>query len=555
MDYNIKNVKIPTTPYPVDSFPPILKNVITTLNQDSQLPVEMIGSTVLAAATLACQRLSDVISPYGDASEPCSLYFMTLAESSEGKSTLYNKIMSPFIEFTISIRQDNHGKLDDYNKALKTWTLIDKALSKNMIKAVGSGNDMAMQEAEKLLNIHQDKLSTDPALRKPKQFNLIYEDAAVKALIDGLRDQPSAAIFSPEAITFFKSRLKGHLGLLNKAWGGESYPYNRTGEQPIDLRARLTLMLLVQPGTFMSYLSKHGEEASDSGFLTRFLYTNVRSTQDSRDGNLDYERSNTAIEAFHERIKELLIEQKEWLLDNDKKKYGGKLTEEAKVLFSQKYKEYQDFIKEDGKWSHIKSYVSKAGSQAIRIASILNTIYSDNHDVTKISLTNAYAIVEWHLEQASALFYSLSEEFKFKEDVYELFEWIKNRFEHPRESTHIINPQTRYLVEVKIAPNDPFPTQMIRTGGPTRLRDGIRLRDKIRLNPLINELVALGFISIIQLYQNGAEHICKILFFDQNRIPYSFSSTQSQVLIVLNQKNAEPSRYPLDSYDSQRLRW
>ncbi|MEE4407100.1 YfjI family protein [Enterobacter mori] len=554
MDYNIKNVKIPTTPYPVDSFPPVLKNVITTLNQDSQLPVEMIGSTVLAASTLACQGFIDVISPYGNAAEPCSLYFITLAESSEGKSTLHNKIMSPFSKFTESVRQENHKKLMEYNKALKTWKLIDKALSKNMTKAVGSGSDMAMQEAEKSLNIHQDKLSTDPALRKPKQFNLIYEDAAVKALIDGLRDQPSAAISSPEAITFFKSRLKGHLGLLNKAWGGESYPYNRTDEQPIDLRARLTLMLLVQPGTFMSYLSKHGEEASDSGFLTRFLYTNVRSTQDSRDGNLDYERSNTAIEAFHERIKELLIEQKEWLLDKDKKKYEGKLTEEAKVLFSQKYKEYQDFIKEDGKWSHIKSYVSKAGSHAIRIASILNTLDTESCEVEHSYLNNAYKLVEWHLDQTAALFYPMADEYKFKEDIYELFEWIKNRFEHPKDNTRIINPQTRCLAEVKIVPNAPFPTQMIRTGGPTRLRDGIRLRDKIRLNPLINELVALGLICITQYYLNGAEHVCKITL-GQSNIPPAIVSNPVQIFIVLNQKNAGPSRYPLNSYDLQRLRW
>jgi hypothetical protein len=43
--------------YPTDVFPSVLRNVITTLHEDTLIPIEMIGSTVLAALSLALQPL------------------------------------------------------------------------------------------------------------------------------------------------------------------------------------------------------------------------------------------------------------------------------------------------------------------------------------------------------------------------------------------------------------------------------------------------------------------------------------------------------------------
>lgn len=45
--------------YPTDVFPSVLRNVITTLHEDTLIPIEMIGSTVLAALFLDKHRLHD----------------------------------------------------------------------------------------------------------------------------------------------------------------------------------------------------------------------------------------------------------------------------------------------------------------------------------------------------------------------------------------------------------------------------------------------------------------------------------------------------------------
>lgn len=46
--------------FPLDSLPPILKNVVTSLHFDTQIPVELICQVVLAAASLACQSIVNV---------------------------------------------------------------------------------------------------------------------------------------------------------------------------------------------------------------------------------------------------------------------------------------------------------------------------------------------------------------------------------------------------------------------------------------------------------------------------------------------------------------
>lgn len=76
----VKNIPLS---YPVQSFPPVLRNVIQSLHNNSQIPVELIGNVVLAAISLSCQSLIEVIQPHTNMAEPCSLYLMTIAESGE----------------------------------------------------------------------------------------------------------------------------------------------------------------------------------------------------------------------------------------------------------------------------------------------------------------------------------------------------------------------------------------------------------------------------------------------------------------------------------------
>ncbi|OSK59517.1 hypothetical protein EADG_03829, partial [Escherichia coli E1114] len=109
--------------YPTDVFPSVLRNVITTLHEDTLIPIEMIGSTVLAALSLALQPLVEVASPFGNKKpEPCSLYFLTLAKSGEGKSPLRELLMTPFDEFASEMHEEYETLLDTYKKDHAIWS-------------------------------------------------------------------------------------------------------------------------------------------------------------------------------------------------------------------------------------------------------------------------------------------------------------------------------------------------------------------------------------------------------------------------------------------------
>lgn len=77
-------------PYPVASFPAVLENIIRSLHESTHIPAELIGNVVLAATSLACQSLIDVIQPHTNTPESCSLYLMTIAESGKAKRPSIN---------------------------------------------------------------------------------------------------------------------------------------------------------------------------------------------------------------------------------------------------------------------------------------------------------------------------------------------------------------------------------------------------------------------------------------------------------------------------------
>ena len=79
--------QIGRTPYPVDALPMAIRRAVEEVQACVQAPVEMVASSALATASLAAQALADVrrnrtlIGPIG-------LYFLTVAESGERKSTV-----------------------------------------------------------------------------------------------------------------------------------------------------------------------------------------------------------------------------------------------------------------------------------------------------------------------------------------------------------------------------------------------------------------------------------------------------------------------------------
>lgn len=523
--------------YPTDVFPSVLRNAITALHEDTLIPIEMIGSTVLAALSLALQPLVEVASPFGNKKpEPCSLYFLTLAKSGEGKSPLRELLMAPFDEFASEMHEEYEDLLDIYKKDHAIWSSKEKALNRNYQKAVKNGGEGDVEEL--LLREHQ---AAEPV--KPRAFEMFYEDATPEGIIQGLSEYPYAGVFADEAITFFTGQLKNNLGLLNKIWKNEPLPVSRKKEGTVRVNAYLTFLLMVQPEIFEEYLERHGKRAVSSGFLARFLFTDTVSTIGQRRITLNQEKSREALDALFEHFHKFLKGQKEHFYDTSKSKKTLVLTEEARSLFAEKINQYQLNIDKNQPWEHIPEFVSKAGSHAIRIAAMFDC-YSEK-DITEQSLNNAFTITEWHLNQAGRYFYKLSAQYQLQQDVYMLFDWIKNRFINPTGLMKVTNIQTGQVADVKLNPWQPFSKNELETHGPARLR---RVE---HLTPVLNQLIQLGLIVTISYPPQRAIYIA-MAGTDMNGYIYANNPFFANFIAVDYRNNATP---PLSGYDFTRLQW
>ncbi len=523
--------------YPVEAFPPFLRDAITAFHEDTHIPIEMIGSTVLAAFALALQPLIDVASPFGNQKpEPCSLYFLVLAKSGEGKSPVRECIMEPFEHFAAEMHAEYEALFDVYKKDHAIWSSKEKALNRSFQKAAKYGGDSDIEEL--LLREHQ---AAEPT--KPRAFEMFYEDATPEGIIQGLKEYPYAGVFADEAITFFNGHLKNNLGLLNKIWKNEPFSLSRKKDGNIRLNAYLTFLLMVQPEIFEEYLEKQGRRAVSSGFLARFLFTQTASTIGQREINLNQEKSKSALDSLHRGFNSILQEQKKRFYDGSDTKKTLALSDNARRLFKDKISEYQLLTGDNQPLKHIAEFVSKAGSHAIRIAALFS--FSSKEGISESTLKDAFALTEWHLNQADRYFYVLSEQYQLQQDVYALFDWIKNRFNHPKGKMKVVASYYGGTRDVELEPWQPFSKNELETHGPARLR-------KIeRLTPALNQLIQLGLIVTlcyppqralyISVAQTGANGYITPLY------PFF------PMFNVVDCRNyATP---PLSGYDLTRLQW
>lgn len=87
---------------------------------------------------------------------------------------------------------------------------------------------------------------------------------------------------------------------------------------------------MTQPRVAKDYFRKGEGIAKDVGFLARFLFSEAKSTIGNRTDNTDFSRSRKCLNIFHDRIRALLSQQKEYITSN---KFSKKtLTLSAKAL-------------------------------------------------------------------------------------------------------------------------------------------------------------------------------------------------------------------------------
>lgn len=477
------------TTFPLHCLPEQLKETVERVNMFTGMSMELTINIIFTMLSIICQYLVGVVSPYSGIPGPCSLYLLTLAESGEGKTFLSRLLMRPFYSQIEKMQLEYRDRLTIYKRQHRIWKTSLQGFDANQRQAIKNGK--GVEDAQVQLDEHY---KGEP--KRPVEPKFSYQDVTFKALIQGLSLHAEAGIIMDEAISFFRSGLKNHLGLLNKGWDGGKYSFDRTDGENYELPLCLMLSLMIQPGVFSNYLEKHGEMAKSSGLLARFLVMKVKSSIGQRNSRIDEEGLNAVLAPFYDHIQGLLSLLEARFYDDSIPKDQLRLSDDAKMFLQEKQREIEQAILPGGKYSHIRDFASKAIEQALRLATIMtfyltkptggssaaDLIYTKIIDARQIR--NALTIVDWYLQQASDLFYPLSERYRFECDVRSLWSFIVKRLNKSQGM--------------------PFPKYELLQSGPGRLRH----IDK--LTPALNQLINQGMCCIIRFNGSSALYIAGI---------------------------------------------
>lgn len=383
--------------YPVAALGP-LQAAVEAVRGFTQAPVAIPAASALAVASLAVQGFADVETLGGFA--PVSLYFLTIAQSGERKSSCDKPLLQ-------GLREYEREQSEIYAAAFKTWA---NASELHDAKKKGALRDAASASPDKRTAAEADLAALGDAPEGP----ILPDRTASEPTLEGLfraflQGQPSLGLFSDEAGQFLgghamnaDNRMKT-LGGLNSLWDGSEIKRTRAGDGVFTLRGRrMALHLMAQPVVMHGFISD--PLASGLGFLPRCLICEPASSIGQR-FSTSARRDDAALSIFAARLKSILSRtMPTWDDGRTLKPASLTLTPSARALLVAFSDTIEAAQAPRGALSHITGTASKVAEQAARIAGVL-TLWADleAHEVQPAVMADAITLAQFYLSEASRL--------------------------------------------------------------------------------------------------------------------------------------------------------
>lgn len=404
-------------PFPINSLPPIIKDAVNEVYKNTQAPIPLIAVSALGAISLVCQQQVNV-SRIKQSNGPSSLFFLTLAESGERKSTVDNLFMQPVHAMEEKLNKQYQIDMASYHQEKRIFNTKLKALEKMMAADIRKGNDTATSDAQL-----RELLSTEP--KEPTRYKFCFNDATPAAMKSYLsQGWNSIGLISDEAAIIFDGHALNELGFINKMWDGAPISVSRKSENDYEIQGgRMTISLMVQPTVLFQFLDKKGEKARDIGFLARCFICYPESTQGFRqiESTTVYSEHLTY---FNQRLTQILsssIEDHRQGVDN---KRTLRLSTDAEQKWIEIYNEIETNLQESGSLYYHKEFGAKMAENLIRLAALLHFFSHDSDLISLESLLSASHLVYWFYHEQLRLFPQSNEVSEAEYDANTLLEWI-----------------------------------------------------------------------------------------------------------------------------------
>lgn len=413
------------TPFPIDALGPILAPAAYAHHDMTQAPIAICGQAALGVASLVAQAHCDVRLPMQQKA-PLSIFLVTVAESSERKSSVDRLAMEPIAEYANDLRIQYEGdqlsfrnRKDAYEQARKSLlSAKEKAPDKNKAAAIEA--DLQALGAE----------PTPPA----KPIIQVQEptiEGVTKLLQQGLG---FAGLFSGEGGAFLdghgmspdnKLKTAAHLSSL---WDGTPIDRIRQGDELMTLHGRrLATHLMIQPNISERLFSD--ADLVRQGLLSRVLVSAPATAAGQRKFRMPTEQALQA----HRRYVDYMLE----LVRLPRSHTEGKpaeLTPRALTMDDAATTIWTDFhdviemqLAPAGEYAGIRSWAGKLLENVGRIAGVLAFV-EDPHTNTIAGkhMDGAVRLGVHYLSEAQRLFEAGCVGAELAHAM-KLLDWIKGR--------------------------------------------------------------------------------------------------------------------------------
>ncbi|KGC65860.1 hypothetical protein DP57_688 [Burkholderia pseudomallei] len=329
--------------YPDDSFPGLLGMLARDLGASGGVAAEVVGTELIAFASLLTQGLADVMWPNG---QPISIGAngLVVSPSGSGKSLIYKLLIQPIEEY--------------------------------------------------LATVHQAR----------ERCHLLVEDATREAIVQSLHEWPVAGLATDEA-GMLQSLLRDAPTLV-KLLDGSPVRSARISRGRVTLQEqRFSMLLMEQPVIFEATKRLLGGSKGGVGLINRFFVT-VSTDFRARNSPHSVVLSGNVAQTYGTVVRQFLDALVERVERGNPVRPRVKLGKEASQRHVDLGDETRWKCSPGSPWSFIAEYAQRHPERVLRLAGVLHVFeHGVGGEISLDTLQRAESLGNWYVESFARIFY------------------------------------------------------------------------------------------------------------------------------------------------------
>jgi len=417
--------------FPVMDLPEKLQRAALATQQKIQSPLSMVITLAIGVMSEAVQGVAGVQIPHGPYCQ-LSNWVLVNAETGMGKTPSLEMLREPITAFERVQHSLYSVAMANYSAEHLGWDLemveYERAVRQDARKGVDTS------ASKKRLALH---MALEPKL--PRCCVLTYQDATPEAFCQGLCDNwPNAGLVSDEAASYLNGPMGRAMPMLNQRWESQPLSIERVSrDKPVFVQdPRVTLIWATQPGPFLRFMERRGQEARELGTLARFLPCQPDNNQGMRNVQ-PVETDQQAMAGFYDRVTTCLQAS----IDEN----GEPLSEKKVITFSpQAEARYHLFrsnienaLQPGGSLVNVKDFAAKAPRHLARLAGVFEFFETGNTVISLNMLERALVVMEWYIWEYVRIFTPPLAIPQEQLDADRLLPWLQ-QFTYKRHNRYLV---------------------------------------------------------------------------------------------------------------------